>query len=70
MKKGVKPVDRWHRTGPLHRELAEAIEDARLQALQDHAVGPHDLPVGPRVGDRGPVDPDVVVVAEAHELFP
>jgi hypothetical protein len=37
--------------------------------MQDHSVLPLNLFVGPRVTDRGPVYPDVVVVTEVEELL-
>ena len=47
----------------------EALENSRLQTLQDHAICSLHLSIGPRVADRGPVHADVVLVTEAKEFF-
>jgi hypothetical protein len=45
------------------------FEDSRLQALQDHVVGPLDLSIGSWVSDGGPIHTDVAIIAELDELF-
>ena len=47
----------------------EALENSRLQSLQEHAICSLHLSVGPRVADRGPVHADVVLIAEADKFF-
>jgi hypothetical protein len=46
------------------------LEDARFQPLQDHAVGPLDLPVCLRVRHGRPIHANVIVVAEVEEFLP
>ena len=46
--------------------FVESVEDARLESLEDHAIGTLDLTVGARVSDRGPVNSDVVPVLQSH----
>jgi hypothetical protein len=38
-----------------------------MHVFKDHAIGTLDLAVAPRVGDRGVVDVDSVVLAEIPE---
>ena len=49
--------------------LVEAIEDPWLEALENHTIGALDLAVGSRVGNRGPIHTDVMLVAEVQELL-
>jgi hypothetical protein len=38
-----------------------------LESLEDHAVGSFDVAVAPRVGDRGVVNVNSVILAEVSE---
>ena len=40
------------------------------ESLEDYAISPLDLTVNTRVSDRGPINPDVVSIAEVQELLP
>jgi hypothetical protein len=37
--------------------------------LEDHAIRPLHLPIGARVSDRGPIDPDPISVGKLQELL-
>jgi hypothetical protein len=41
----------------------------RLESLEDHAIRPLHLPIGARVSDRCPVDPDPIPVSGIQELL-
>ena len=58
------PKDRWDLCNPSPRILVESVEDARLESLEDHAIGAFDLTVSSWMSDRSPVDFDVVSIAE------
>ena len=48
----------------------ESVEDARLESLEDHAVGAFDLTVSSWMSDRSPIDFDAVSITEVLELLP
>ena len=50
--------------------FVESVEDARLESLEDHAVGTFYLTVSSWMSDRSPIDSDVVSIAEVLELLP
>ena len=52
-----------------HAKFIQPAKDPRLEALQEHAVCTLDLPVRSGVRDGGPIDPDVVFIAESKELL-
>jgi hypothetical protein len=54
---------------PPPRELLQSIEDSSLEPLQDHVVHAFDLPVRAGVRHGGPIDSDVVVIAELEEFL-
>ena len=49
--------------------FVESVEDARLESLEDHAVGVFDLTVSSWMSDRSPIDSDAVSIAEVLELL-
>ena len=50
--------------------FVESVEDARLESLEDHAVGAFDLTISSWMSNRSPIDFDVVSIAEVLELLP
>ena len=46
----------------------ETVEYARLEALQEHAIRTFNLSVRGRMGDRRPVDLDVIIVTELQKF--
>jgi len=58
------PEDRWDLYNPSFGVLIESVEDAWVESLEDHAIGPLDLTVSMWMFDRGPVDPDAVSIIE------
>jgi hypothetical protein len=56
-------------SNPSCSQLLEVFEDSRLQALQDHVVGPLDLLIGSWVSDGGPIHTDATIITELDELF-
>ena len=50
--------------------FVESVEDARLESVEDHAVGAFDLAVGSWMSDRSLVDSDAVSITEVQELLP
>jgi len=49
--------------------FVESVEDARLESLEDHAVGTFDLTVSSWMSDRSPIDSDAVSIVEVLELL-
>jgi hypothetical protein len=49
--------------------LALLCEDTGFQALQYHTVGSLNLPISSRVGHRGPIYSDVMIITEVQELL-
>ena len=58
------PENRWDLCNPSPSILFKWIEDAGLESLEDHAIGPLDLTICTWVSDRGPIDPDAVSIIE------
>ena len=56
--------DRWDLCNPSLGVLVESVEDAWLESLEDHAIGPFDLTVSMWMSDRGLVDPDAMSIIE------
>jgi hypothetical protein len=54
---------------PSSAKLVHLVEDPRLDALQDHTIRELNLPVRAGVRNGGPVDADVVVIAESEEFI-
>ena len=50
--------------------FVESVEDARLESLEDHAVGAFDLTVSSWMSDRSPIDSDAISIAKVLELLP
>jgi hypothetical protein len=55
---------------PSGRVLLSVVEDAVFDVLKHHAIFSLDLVVAPRVGHRGVVDVDEVVLAKISEVRP
>jgi hypothetical protein len=81
MKKGVKPVAQHGVVSRLHStdgssathlawNFSSHLKNSWLQALQDHAVRPLDLPICLRVGNGRLVHKNVVVVAKVEKFLP
>ena len=64
------PEDCWDLYNPSPGVFVESVEDARLESLEDHAVGTFDLTISSWMSDRSPIDSDVVSIAEVLELLP
>jgi hypothetical protein len=64
------PQHGWQLGYPSCSKLVEPLEDSWIQTLQDHVVRPLNLPVCLWVSSSGPVQTDVVIVAEVEEFLP
>ena len=54
----------YNLVGSVTGVFVESVEDARLESLEDHAIGAFDLTVSSWMSDRGLVDPDAISIAE------
>ena len=53
----------------MRTKFVQLVEDPRVEALQEHAVCALDLPICSGVHDGGPIDPDVLFIADPNELL-
>ena len=59
----------WGLCNPSSNVLVQSVEDARLEPLEDHAIGSLNLTFSMWMSDRGPVNPDAVSITEFQELL-
>jgi hypothetical protein len=54
---------------PLLTEFVQPVEDPRLDPLQDHTIRALNVPIHAGLCHGGPVNADVVVIAEPEEFL-